>query len=95
MSEIFEKAFGATEDHGLPLSVQADADIMRDGLDGAIAILDVVEGMKQSDNATLMATAPKMFNALKKCLEYLKRCPFTRNAELESEIETTLEEATK
>ena len=52
MSEIFEKAY-ATEDHGLPLSVQADADIMRDGLDGAIAILDEVEGMKQSDNEKL------------------------------------------
>ena len=45
--------------------------------------------------AALIAQAPKMFNTLKKCLEYLKRCPMTRNAELESEIETTLEEATK
>ena len=46
-------------------------------------------------NASLIAKAPKMFNALKKCLDYLKRCPMTRNAELEREIETTLEEATK
>ncbi len=54
MSEIFEKAYSATEDHGLPLSVQADADTMRDALDGAIAILDdEVEGMKQSDNEKL------------------------------------------
>jgi hypothetical protein len=53
MSEIFEKAYSDTEDHGLPLSVQADADIMRDGLDGAIAILEGVEGLKQSDNEKL------------------------------------------
>ena len=45
-------------------------------------------------NAFLMAAAPKMFNALNKCLDFLKRCPMTRNAELEREIETTLNEAT-
>ena len=52
MSEIFEKAY-ATEDHGLPLSVQADADTMLDALDGVIAILNETEGMKQSDNEKL------------------------------------------
>ena len=46
-------------------------------------------------NAALIAQAPKMFDVLKKCLDHLKRCPLTRNAKLESEIETTLEQAAK
>ena len=46
-------------------------------------------------NAALIAQAPKMLKTLKKCLAFLQRCPMTRNVELESEIETILEEATK
>lgn len=53
MSEIFDKACSTTEDNGLPMSVQADADTMRDALDGVIAILNETEGMRQSDNEKL------------------------------------------
>lgn len=44
-------------------------------------------------NVALMRKAPDMFETLQKCLKYLRGCPWTRNAELETEIETLLEDA--
>ena len=52
---------------------------------------DWTDGDEALANARLIAKAPKMFNVLKKCLDYLKRCPMTRNAGLEREIEILLE----
>lgn len=52
MSEFFDKAYHS-DDPGIPLSILAEADTMRDALDCVIEVLGNIEGFKQSDNEKL------------------------------------------